>query len=307
MSIKCGHSLIVETCEHCLEIQEQWYEKLKKKGFNDIEDKHLRILKKWTGSTDLVDIFKIQEPNEEIQSSWPETYFNKESEFLHNPNFIEICQDVFKHGNNAISATIMLHIWEGYCDGLSYRELEKRFHIQYTTIFRAVTRIKEMANLMSDDSKTIIKRDYDPQIDTSFIFSTWRKCLWFDEHPDSENQPGSNFCITLNRKINLLLREPTTHIKIACLQDDPGQIAGYAVLSNETLEFVYIKLDYRNQGIAKLLTKGFRDIVYPMTKIGKAIADKKNLRIKGELDGKKEDKYADSLCEVSSASSPSRE
>lgn len=290
MNTKCGHFNIIEGCKDCQEIQNQWYGKLKKKGFDDIEDTHLRLLKKWTGVTDLLDPVKIQEPNMPIQSNWPEPNFQKESDLLNHPNFMSICKSLFNHGNNVIKTTTIMQIWECHCNGASLREIEKQFNIHNATVFRAINRLREMANIMDikPESTKIIIRDYETSSDAPLVFASWRNCLWFDNHTE-QDPPNPGFYRMTTRKINLLLREPSTKVKIACLQDDPDQILGYSAFSHSTLEFVYVKNDYRKQGIATLLTKGFSDIVNPMTKIGKAIADKKNLKVKENSNVKEEE------------------
>jgi hypothetical protein len=60
-------------------------------------------------------------------------------------------------------------------------------------------------------------------------------------------------------------------------------------MTGSIIEFVYVKIDYRKQGIAKLLTRGFIFVAKPTTKIGASIVKKNNLRIQGEEDGTKEE------------------
>lgn len=298
---KCGHFNIVDSCKHCQKIQGQWYKRLKKKGFDDIEDQFLRLLKKWTGVSDtideenpersisLVDLSSSQEPNLPMVSSWPDTVFNKEEELLNNPDLQSICEALSKHGNNVVSPATMVKIFERHCEGYSLREIEKQLDIHYVTIFRAINRLREMAKLMDEkeDSKTIIIRHYNSVTDAPLLFASWRNCLWFENHP-AEAKPNPIFYRMMTKKINLLLKVPNTNIKIACLQDDPNEIKGYAVLSGPTIEMVYVKLDYRKQGIATLLTKGFVNITKPITKIASAIANKKNLKIKENQNVKEE-------------------
>lgn len=287
LNIKCGHFQINDNCEHCQKIQRQWYGKLKKKGFEDIEDQFLRMLKKWTGITDLIDPIQIQEPNMPIESSWPEVNFKKETEFLNHPEFKSICETLFKHKNNVITSHVMIQIWEYHCEGASLREIEKRFNIHNSTVFRAINRLREMAKLMNDESKTIVIRDFNPEIDAPLLFASWRNCLWFDAHP-ADVKPNPIFYRMTTKKINCLLRDPQTKVRIACLEDDPNEIKGYAVLTNWTIKFVYVKLDYRKQGIATLLTRGFLNVSKPSTKIGKAIVNKKNLKEKQDEGSKEE-------------------
>lgn len=299
MSIDCGHFQIVDSCEHCQKIQRQWYAKLKKKGFQDAEDSVLRLLKRWTGISDtiedennekplnIIDMVSSQDPNESIKSNWPEISFAKEDEILNSPKLQSICETLFKHGNNAVSPKQMILIWELHCEGLSIREIGKHVNIYFVSVFRAIKKLKEMADLMdlTEDPKKIILRNYDEETDAPLIFASWRNALWFDLHPNEE-KPNPVFYRMMTKKINMMLRNPNTKVKIACLADDHNEIKGYSVLCGTTLEMIYVKLDYRNQGVATLLCRGFKTIAKPLTKIARAIADKKNL--KENQDGREE-------------------
>lgn len=296
---KCGHFNIIDSCEHCQKIQKQWYGKLNKKKFNDIEDPVLRILKKWTGisniiqdensgkNIDLFDILVSQQPNTPIESSWPETKFSQEINLLNNVYFESICETLFNNGNNVVSKKSALKIWRLHCDGFSVRAISKEVGIYYASVFRAIKNLREVARFMDDSSKIIIIRDYNPGMDAPLLFSSWRNCLWFDAHP-LDTKPNPTFFRMTTKKIHRLLKDPNTKVRIACLEDDPNAIKGYVALNNDTIEFVYVKADYRKEGIATLLTKGFKNISNTCTKIGKAIALKKNLKIKENQDGREE-------------------
>jgi hypothetical protein len=266
-------------------VQREWYSELKQHGFEDIEDESLRLLKKWTGVSILEQIFS-QEPEMPLQSNWPEPNFSREEEFLNHKDFKEICKNLFRHKNNVISGTGMVLIWRSHCDGLSLREIEKLYEIPNATIFRAIRKIKEFMKIMDLDQKqVVITRSYDPQVDNPFIFSTWRNSVWFDTHKDDEVDHVSFRVMT--KEIRRVLEKQNAEVRIACLKEDPTHLIGYGVLDNGTIEFVYIKIDYRNQGVATLLTKGFHDIAKPKTRLGAIIAKKKNLILK-EKEGRGE-------------------
>ena len=181
-----------------------------------------------------------------------------------------------------------MEAWELHCNGYSSREIAKQYHISAFCGWYVIKRLKEGLHLMAnDDSKMIIVREYNPGMDAPLLFSSWRNCLWFDANP-GDKKPNPIFFRMTTKKINCLLRDPQTKVKIACLQDDANEIKGYSVITNQTIQFLYVKSDYRKQGIATLLSRGFHDIVKPMTKIGIAIALKKNLKEK--QDGREETK-----------------
>lgn len=132
---------------------------------------------------------------------------------------------------------------------------------------------------MEIDEVKVIKRAFNDQTDTAFIYSSWRKSLWFDK-PRQEN--AEQFFRVATKKIRNIIKNQSCKISISCLSDDKAFIVGYSVGIKDTLEFVYVKIDYRKKGIATLLSKEFKKISEPETKIGRAIAYKKKLA-QGEL------------------------
>ncbi len=83
-----------------------------------------------------------------MKSSWPETIFSKEEEFLNHPDFYKICENIFKHRNNRISPMIMITIWRYHCDGYSLREIGEIVHIHYVTISRTINKLKEFIKII---------------------------------------------------------------------------------------------------------------------------------------------------------------
>lgn len=292
MNNKCGHFNINDNCSSCLSIQSQWYKKIKTKGFEDIEGGSLRLIKKWTGVSDLygdnqekissiIDLIQTQAPNESVQSSWPEIIFKKEEELLNHKSFEAICENLFRHGNNAIKPKIMVKIWKSHCEGFSLRQIEKQFSIHYVSIFRAVRRLGELIKLMDLDhsNKEVVIRPYSFESDSSLIYDSWKKQVWFENHKKDE-YIDPVFSRKLTKKIKSILESNTSRIRMACLKDDPNHIVGYSVMSSSTIEFVYVKIDFRKQGIATILVKGFMNSVEPSTKIGAAIAKTHDITIK---------------------------
>lgn len=112
-------------------------------------------------------------------------------------------------------------------------------------------------------------RNIDQEMDLPLLISTWRNAEWF-----STDQSGNSneFYRKLTKHINNILKE--ANVKIACKADDPNFILGYSVMTGTKLEFVYVKADYRKQGIAKILTKGFKTWDEAKTNIGRAIERK---------------------------------
>jgi len=135
-----------------------------------------------------------------------------------------------------------------------------------------------------DETKVII-RPYDPKTDAPLIYSTWRNALWYG---DKNNVDSDEFYAQATREIKKILE--TSQVRIACLSDDHDLIVGYSVMTGSNIEFVYVKLDYREKGIGALLVKGFTKISTPRTKIGWAIQKRHKLVIKEKQNVQEETK-----------------
>ena len=274
------------------EIQKHWYGVLAKEGFNDQENTEApgRPLKQWSGVSSIyVDVF--QPPGAALVSSFPQSVYREEESFKKHPEFKRICSDLAKDGRarhknrpGLTPITIEL-IWSDYCEGLSLRVVAAKYKTSDTRIFRIIHGITEWMNLMdtrleneNEETAVIVLRNYKPDTDNPIIYATWRNALWFDEKRDESF--GNEFFSLATKQIRQLLKRNDAVVRIACKQDDPSFIAGYAVLTGTHLDMVYVKADYRKQGIAKLLTKGFTTIAQPGTKLGIKLAEKWNLEVK---------------------------
>ena len=311
--LKHTHTILTPGCAECKAIQDEWYGKLKDQGFEDAEDPETgrfeigmeasndpisgsRPLKKWSGSPieiedpdnpdKLISVLDqtgiTQAPLEDMQTSWPEPIYSKEEALLNHSELDAICKTIFKHGNTAVTPEMMVSIWKDHCDGLTLRKIGKKYNIFYVSIFRAVKKLEELMSLMDFNPKSedaiVVTRPYDEATDAAIVYSTWRNSLWYDrKRPEDQ---AEKFYRLATKEIKTMLAKSTTVVRIACLKDDTNQIAGYAVMSGQTIEFVYIKADYRSQGIARLLTKGFVDVKTPQTKIGQSIVKNHKLTVK---------------------------
>lgn len=283
--------------------QKRWYQKLEKSGFDDIENEQ-GMLKQWSGSRsltgvndgkiiDLIDLHIHQPEYSQVLSSFPEPAFSQKEEFIASIEFKKACLFICKHKNSTLTPHLIERIWKLHCDGDSERAIEVKINLCDTKIHHAIRKLTEWMNTMPEATNSqdpydenreqirIISRHFVREKDSAFIYSSWRNALWYDEErPENES-------IEFYKKSNKFIREllnkktsPPIKIRIACFYDDPDQIVGYAVLKGDNLEWVYVKLTSRNQGIARLLTKGFKTISVPSTKLGALIAKEKNLQIK---------------------------
>lgn len=124
----------------------------------------------------------------------------------------------------------------------------------------------------------IAGRDYNPETDEAFLFSTWRNGAYYG---GDRALPAQEFFSEQTGRIRDILK--TAQIRVACIKDAPEIVLGYAVFTGDFhLEWIYVKLQFRGKGIGRFLTPQLRTVTPNLTKIGAAIVRKKNLTIKGE-------------------------
>lgn len=133
------------------------------------------------------------------------------------------------------------------------------------------------------DELTVILRDYQSVCDEAYIYASWRNAAYYSAYKRPEGN-AKTFFHKQSRKIKEILE--TSNVKIACLEESPNVIIGYSVSTGDHLNFIYVKHDYRLKGIgALLMPKDIKTVTSELTKAGKAIVEKKNLKTQGEYNG----------------------
>lgn len=137
----------------------------------------------------------------------------------------------------------------------------------------------------------VVFRDFHPDTDNPIIYATWRNNSFYSALIKPTEDQRDIFFKNKTKQIKDILAIAT--IKIACLQNNPKVIIGYSVFVNTHVYWIYIKEDYRNNGIGTMIAPKEIESVPPqtdLTKIGYEIAKKKKLEIQGEDDGRTEDR-----------------
>lgn len=138
---------------------------------------------------------------------------------------------------------------------------------------------------MDENSVSIVVRDFYPDWDSACIYATWRNSAYYGVPRGTECPKG--FFSNLTQKIKEILK--TAKVRIACLSDDPSIIIGYSVVSGTHLDWIYVKTEYRHMGIGKMLfPKDIETVTDHFTKIGRVIAEKKNLKTKEKSHGQED-------------------
>lgn len=88
--------------------------------------------------------------------------------------------------------------------------------------------------------------------DLAFIYSTWLKSYRSDSAIAARCRT-SVFYSAYNPILDRILAATDTLTVVACLPDNPNVILGYLVSQGDLIHYVFIKEDWRQQGIAKTL------------------------------------------------------
>jgi len=120
-------------------------------------------------------------------------------------------------------------------------------------------------------------RKFNPITDAGLIYSSYPKGVYYGAHdpinPKDDHDIKSKWFKSFYVEMQDQIANSTIHI--ACMAENTNTILGYAIITGTTLNFVYVKELFRNQGIAKLLLKNQDIQVYKnVTKIGQSILNK---------------------------------
>lgn len=126
-----------------------------------------------------------------------------------------------------------------------------------------------------DSLATVVKRSFIPDMDEAFVYATWRNSKYYGTPGLKKSGDSKEIFRQLTSDIRKILIN--ARVNLACLQDDATFIVGYAVYTNTHLNWVYVRDDYRKNGIATLLVpKNIETFPTEPTKIGMSILQKKN-------------------------------
>lgn len=123
------------------------------------------------------------------------------------------------------------------------------------------------------DAKVIVRKA-EPQ-DKDFVMDSWVRGQYHGS-PYWSQMPKDLFYKYYSGHIRNLLS--SAKVEVAVLSDDPTIILGFLVTSGTAIHWAYTKLDYRGQGIQKMLINGreFKSVT-STTLPGASITKKKKL------------------------------
>lgn len=129
---------------------------------------------------------------------------------------------------------------------------------------------------MDESALKVILRDFDKERDQAFIYASWRNG-WFYSNIKKPDLPDNEVFRDKTAQIKQILNKAA--IKIACLDETPNVIIGYSIATGTHLDWIYVKVEYRNKGIgALLMPKNIETVTKDLTDIGKCLVKKKNLK-----------------------------
>lgn len=113
--------------------------------------------------------------------------------------------------------------------------------------------------------------------DLPFIFSTWLKGLYHGNPLYRKIEQGI-FYPKYHKVLEAVLKSST--VVVACLEDEPDVVLGYAVYRDLTMHWIFVKKAWRKMGIAKQLVVPNITAVSHLTKIGESLIKSKGLNWK---------------------------
>ena len=88
--------------------------------------------------------------------------------------------------------------------------------------------------------------------DYAFVLDTWRRS--FEHAPAVAGADPSSYELEMKFVIARLFK--TSEVLIACDVEDDDTLLGFASISGPTLNYVYVRKDFRNMGVARTLLAG---------------------------------------------------
>lgn len=117
-------------------------------------------------------------------------------------------------------------------------------------------------------------RDYVLE-DENLVFSTALSGLYYGDSWFSKIKK-SIFVNHYRKILQGILSKPSTQVRVACIHDDPNEVKGYAILVNhaKALMWIYVKPNWRKNGIAKALVPETVTEVTNLTALGSILIKK---------------------------------
>lgn len=115
-------------------------------------------------------------------------------------------------------------------------------------------------------------RVYRPS-DKAFLYSTFLRGVYYGSEFYSLIEKES-FFKHYEHVLDGLVKRPSTMVSIACLEDEPDVILGYAIYSTSApvLHWVFVKDNFRKQGVAKQLLHDVKiNVTTHLTTVGNSI------------------------------------
>lgn len=125
-----------------------------------------------------------------------------------------------------------------------------------------------------------------------FILATFGRSVFFGKE-ELERSRYQEFREDFDRYLDVILKEGT--IYIACEDQTPDFVLGYSIIEDHIIHFVFVKRDYRKNGIGTLLIKNraIENVYRPnVTKIGASIMQNHE----DLFQPKKEDEHESNSC-----------
>lgn len=107
--------------------------------------------------------------------------------------------------------------------------------------------------------------------DLDFIYSTFLRNLYYGSE-FWKLVPQANFVKQYRPYLEKILATPETETTVLCLKEDEDVIIGYCIATQPNiLHFVYVKKDWRQQGLSRLMLPSNLEKITHLTWLGRKI------------------------------------
>lgn len=91
-----------------------------------------------------------------------------------------------------------------------------------------------------------------PQQYEALIYDRWLKS-YSDGNHDMRRVPKKLFLRKWRKRLEFILAQPEARVRLAVLSDDHDIVLGFVIYRGETIDYIHVLHDQREQGIARIL------------------------------------------------------
>lgn len=259
-------------------LREEWYKKLEREGFKDIEE-----------------YYPVSDKT--FLKVWDSHYFKSESHGFYGDELHKLKADYFYYAvqyfhQGTFDNDTEKEIWNIHAQGLGVRKIAEKLNetringSAYTRdkVWRTVKRLRlNMRAFLRMERDGLSKENvlsFRPRKgeDTNFIINTWWNNLYSNVRWIAGFMDREKFGKYHDILVHIMNK---SEVVVCCLKEDPDVIIGYSVFEktdqDTILHWVFVRNDWQRKGIARDLVPSGITIATHLTKTGERILEKRQV------------------------------